>query len=74
MTTVPTCNGLGRFPTHAAGLCEGHKWLNLAVSRFISSEATKRAFAIENHDLVARKMTRAQIAEAHKLAREWKSN
>ncbi len=49
-----------------------HKWLNLAASRYSASEKESRDRAVTNRDLVAAKMTPAQIAEAQKLAREWK--
>jgi hypothetical protein len=49
-----------------------HMWNNLAASRYPASEIDKRKKAIHNRDLVASKMTPAQIAEAQKLAREWK--
>src|SRR5262249_5561149 len=41
-----------------------HKWINLGVARGAKS--------VEMRDMVAKKMTPAQIAEAQKLAREWK--
>ncbi len=41
-------------------------WFNLAA-------AGGDPFAIQNRNLVAAEMTRAQIAEAQKLAREWKT-
>jgi hypothetical protein len=44
-------------------------WLNLAASRM--SDAEKRG-AVRNRDTVASKMTPEQIAEAQRLAREWK--
>lgn len=44
---------------------QAHMWLNLAASRAHTAAATKR-------DEVAAQMTPAQIAEAQKLAREWK--
>ncbi len=43
---------------------QAYKWLDLAGSRIVS--------AFLNRDRVAAKMTPAQIAEAQKLAREWK--
>ena len=43
-----------------------HMWLNLAGSQ-------GDRLAITHRDRVAKKMTRKQIAEAQKLAREWKS-
>ena len=46
-----------------------HKWLNLAASR-ASAEKNKKYGAAR--DQVAEKMTAAQIAEAQRLAREWK--
>jgi TPR repeat protein len=51
---------------------QAHMWYNLAASRFSASEAEHRNKAIKNRDIVARNMTPAQIAEAQKLAREWK--
>ena len=49
-----------------------HMWFNLAASRFHASEGGKRELAVESRNLVASKMTPAQIAEAQRLAREWK--
>jgi hypothetical protein len=51
---------------------EAHKWLNLAASHFPPSMAENREKALKMRDAVAAKMTPAQIAEAQKLAREWK--
>ena len=44
---------------------QAHKWLNLAA---VQGDAD----AVKNRDIVARLMTPAQIAEAQKLAREWR--
>ena len=44
-------------------------WFNLAASQ-LSGEA--RETAMKNRDLIAEKMTSEQIAEAQRLAREWK--
>jgi hypothetical protein len=44
-------------------------WFNLAVSAL---EGKGRNDAEKIRDLVASKMTPAQIAEAERLAREWK--
>ncbi len=49
---------------------EAHKWLDLVAFRLPPSD--KKKFAQENRDLLEKKMTRDQIAEARKLAREWK--
>ncbi len=49
---------------------QAHMWWNLAASRY--TDPTKRASAVKNRDLVAAKMTPAQIAEAQRLASAWK--
>ena len=49
-----------------------HMWFNLAASRFHASEGEKRELAVKSRNLVASKMTPAQIAEAQRLAKEWK--
>jgi Sel1 repeat len=51
---------------------EAHKWFNLAASRYSTSDIRNRDQAIRDRDSLATKMTPAQIAEAQKLAREWK--
>ena len=48
---------------------QAHMWFNLAASRL---EAEKRNEAVKNRDIIASRMTPAQIAEAQRLAREWK--
>ncbi len=48
-----------------------HLWLNLAASRFPPGEDRDRA--VEGRDIVEKMMTPAQISEAEKLAREWKT-
>ena len=49
-----------------------HKWLNLAASRFPASEWNQRDSAVKAREAIATLMTPAQIAEAQRLAREWK--
>ena len=49
-----------------------HMWLNLATSRYPALEKAKREWAEIFRDIAASKMTHAQLAEAQKLAREWK--
>ncbi len=51
-----------------------HMWFNLAAARFAASDNRNRETAIKNRDLIARQMTREQIDEAQRLAREWKTN
>jgi TPR repeat protein len=52
---------------------QAHMWLNLAAVRLPASGAENVNTAIKkNRDIIASKMTPAQIAEAQKLAREWK--
>ena len=50
---------------------EAHKWFNLAVLRRPASEKEKRDQAVKHRDLLAARMTPAQITEAQKRAREW---
>ena len=47
-----------------------HMWYNLAASRFPPGEG--RDLAVKNRDIIAKRMTPAQISEAQKLAREWR--
>lgn len=51
---------------------QAHKWFNLAASRFPALEAESRDKAVNSRDFVAARMTTAQIAEAQRLASEWK--
>ena len=46
-----------------------HKWANLAAAQ---SQGDKQEKYSEARDLIAEKMTPQQIAEAQRLAREWK--
>ena len=56
----------------AHDLVKAHMWFNLAASRFPASKTEYRDSAIQNRDLAASRLTPAQLAEAQKLAREWK--
>ena len=47
-----------------------HMWFNLAASRLEPGAAQDTA--VKNRDIVAKRMTPAQTAEAQRLAREWK--
>ncbi len=49
---------------------QAHMWYSLAVSRYPPSK--DRDKAVFNRNIITAKMTPAQIAEAQKLAREWK--
>ncbi len=49
-----------------------HMWSNLAASRFEDYVIVERDQAVRRRDSIASKMTPAQIAEAQRLAREWK--
>ena len=48
---------------------QAHMWFNLAATRL---PPDRRFKAVWNRDLVAAEMTPEQIAEAQRLAREWK--
>ncbi len=49
---------------------QAHLWYNLAASR--SPPGKNHDNAVKNRDIIAKRMTPAQISEAQKLAREWK--
>jgi uncharacterized protein len=49
-----------------------YMWFNLAVPRFLPSEADRRRAAINNRDLTASRMSREQIAEAQRMSRDWR--
>src|SRR5208337_1323703 len=49
---------------------QAHMWFSLAASR--APDAAVRGQAVKARDAVAAKMTPAQIAEAQRLASEWK--
>jgi hypothetical protein len=49
-----------------------HMWFNLAAARFPASDTRSRSVAASSRDAVAGNMTGGQIAQAQKLAREWK--
>ncbi len=59
-------NGLG-VPQDEA---QGYMWFKLASSTFPPGE--DRDQTVKNRDIVAKRMTPAQISEAQKLAREWR--
>jgi len=48
---------------------QAHKWYNLAAAH--STGADHHDLAAKNRDIVEKKMTPAQVAEAQKLARDW---
>lgn len=49
---------------------QAHKWYNLAASAATDQEDRERS--VKNRDLIERRMSPAQVAEAQRLAREWK--
>lgn len=49
-----------------------HMWFNLAASQIPASKKDDRDSAVSDRDSVASKMTPEQIAEAQRLARDWK--
>ena len=48
---------------------EAHKWVNLAAAQ---SQGDRQKNSSKYRDSIAQKMTPQQIAEAQRLAREWK--
>jgi TPR repeat protein len=65
---------LGRMYANGHGVPQdnvlAHLWFNLAASRAVGTATHDRA--ADSRDEVAAKMTPEQIAEAQRLAREWK--
>ncbi len=49
---------------------QAHMWFNLAASRL--PPGTSRDKAVKNRDVLAAKMTPADVSKAQRLAREWK--
>ena len=52
-------------------LVQAQMWFILSAAGFLASEAKNRGLAIKNRDLLAARMTQAQVAEARMLARQW---
>jgi hypothetical protein len=48
-------------------------WFNLAAARFPASDTRNRRAAVANREAAESKMTRDQIIEAQRRAREWRS-
>ena len=48
---------------------QAHKWFNITAAH---STGESRELAVKNRDILERKMTQAQVAEAQKIAQEWK--
>ncbi|MFQ6018756.1 MAG: hypothetical protein ACE5KF_11260 [Kiloniellaceae bacterium] len=67
-------NNLGVMYADGRGVLQdyvgAHMWYNLAASRL--APGLNRDMAVRNRDALATVMTPAQIAEAQRLAREWK--
>ena len=51
---------------------EAYLWFSLAIEHLPASDGFNRGKAERNRDVIAGRMTPGQIAEAQKLAREWK--
>jgi TPR repeat protein len=49
-----------------------YMWFNLAAAAFPTGDVRSRSLAVTNRDAISTNMTSEQIAEAQKLAREWK--
>ena len=66
-------NNLGGIYYEGQGILQdfvrAHMWFNLAASR--AEDAETREQATKNREILAAKMTPAQIAEAQRLASEW---
>ena len=51
---------------------DAHMWFTLAAARFPASDSRNRAAAVKNRDTVAGEMTSEQLAQAQKMAHEWR--
>jgi TPR repeat protein len=73
---APAMYNLGIMYRNGQGVLQdnlfAHMWFNLAASLYPASQKEYRVQAETERDAIASKMTPAQIAEAQKLAREWK--
>ena len=69
-------NNLGVMYEYGRGVVQdfvqAHKWYNLAASRFFASQRDLREKSVRNRDRVAAQMIPADLAEAQRLAREWR--
>ena len=69
----PSQNNLGNYYLRGQGVpqdyIQAHMWYNLAASDLTGDD---RELPANNRDSIAEKMTAEQIAEAQRLAREWK--
>ena len=67
---------LGVMYEHGHGVpqdfVQAQMWFILSASFFLASEAKSRSIVIKNRDQLAMKMTSDQVAEARRLAREWR--
>ena len=51
---------------------QAHMWFNLAAARIPAAQSVYRSLIVEKRDGLAAKMPPGQIAEAQRLARDWK--
>jgi len=69
-------NNLGAMYVYGRGVprnyIEAYKWFSLAAARFPASDTESHENTARNRDRAAAQMTPAQIAEARRLAAEWK--
>ncbi|MCY4593145.1 MAG: tetratricopeptide repeat protein [Alphaproteobacteria bacterium] len=56
----------------AQNFVQAHKWLNLAASQLGTSDQDQRDTAVRSRDRVAALLSPTEIAEAQRLAREWR--
>jgi len=51
---------------------EAYKWLTLAIARYTARNQDRRDQAIKDKAALAKRMTKAQVADAERLAKAWK--
>ena len=51
---------------------QAYKWISLAIERYTDKNRDRREQAVEDRATLAARMSKAEIAEAERLIREWK--
>ena len=51
---------------------EAYKWLTLAIAGYTAKNQDRRDQAIKDKAALAKRMTKAQVTEAERLAKAWK--
>ena len=73
---LPKLNTIWGSCTTTGKACQdyvlSHQWLNLAAAQFGGDKEEQRALTVKARDQAAKKLKQDELAEAQRLAREWK--